>query len=194
MWLRHSNQPFRMWKNRWNLAVMWRKEKKRERNTFADWLHKGALLPFTSSTTVPSDFKFNFSLLPDDIIHEMNEIMLFLIRLGWVGWGGVGVLTTAPPNLFLVKISCVIQGAVPPLCLQHTGSLLISYLSGEAVIIWGWASTMDNYPGRRILTVEKILLSMPEYIKTLAGTYVFLFADFTKAQLWFGPSFNKTIL
>lgn len=29
-------------------------------------------------------------------------------------------------------------------------SLLISELSGNAVIIWGWASTMDNYPGKRI--------------------------------------------
>lgn len=70
-----------------------------------------------------------------------------------------GVLTTASPILFLVKISWVFQGAVPPLCLRHTGSLLISYLSGEAVIIWRWASTMDNYPGKRIQTVEKILLS-----------------------------------
>lgn len=46
------------------------------------------------------------------------------------------VLTTVSQFLFLVKISGVlIQGAVPPLCPQHTGSLLISQLSGEAVII-----------------------------------------------------------
>lgn len=101
--------------------------------------------------------------LPSWWYHTWNEIMLFLIS-----WG---VLTTALPNLS-VKISCVIQGAVPPLCLQHTGSLLISYLSEEAVIIWGWASTVDNYPGKRILTVEKILLSerLPECIKTLASS------------------------
>lgn len=73
--------------------------------------------------------------------------MLFLIS-----WGA---LTTAPPNLWVVKMSCVVQGAVPPLCWQHTGSLLISYLGGEAVIIWERASTMDNYPGRRIPSVEK---------------------------------------
>lgn len=41
------------------------------------------------------------------------------------------------------------QGAVPPLCLQHSCSLLISLLSGDAVIIWGWASTMDNYPEKK---------------------------------------------
>lgn len=53
--------------------------------------------------------------------------MLFLIS-----WGGIN---NSPPNLLVVKISRVIQGAVPPLCWQHTGSLLISYLGGEAVII-----------------------------------------------------------
>lgn len=75
--------------------------------------------------------------------HTWNKIMAFFIRR-------IDIVATAPSFLSLVKISCVIQGAVPVLCLQHTGSLLISYLSGEAVIIWGWASTMHNYPGKRI--------------------------------------------
>lgn len=44
----------------------------------------------------------------------------------------------------------LIQGAVPPLCSPLTGSLFISELSGKALIIWGWASTMDNYPRKMI--------------------------------------------
>lgn len=63
MWLRHSNQPQSV-----KESVGIRGGKK----TFADWLHKGALLPFTSSTTLPSDVIFHFLFLPDDIIHEMK--------------------------------------------------------------------------------------------------------------------------
>lgn len=55
-----------------------------------------------------------------------------------------------PCSILENQLKVLIQWAVSPLCLQHTGSLLISQLSGEAVIIWGWASTMDNYPGKRI--------------------------------------------
>lgn len=106
---------------------------------------------------------FSFSLL-SRWYHTWNEIMLFLISR-------TGVLTADSPFLSLVKISWVIQGAVPPLCLQHTGSLLISYLSGEAVIIWGWASTMDNYPGKRISNCgENTAFSKGAWIHKMTGS------------------------
>lgn len=109
----------------------------------------------------PQTLFFIFS--PSRWYHTWNEIMLFLISRR-------GVLTTASPFLSLVKISWVIQGAVPPLCLRHTGSLLISYLSGEAVIIWGWASTMDNYPGKRISNCgENTAFSKGAWIHKITG-------------------------
>lgn len=156
MWLSHSNEPLSMWKNLWNLA-----SKKKTKKKMLIALTRGHCC---HSLRQPQPYQTLYFIFSSWWYHRLNEIMLFLIN-----WG---VLTTAPPNLFLVKISYVVQGAVLPLCLQHTGSLLISYLSGEAVIIWEWASTMDNYPGRRILTVEKIplLVKLPEYIKTLASS------------------------
>lgn len=151
-------------------------------------IHSWQTLYFTfSSLQIISYVKSNY-VIP----YKQEEVMVLV---------GLGGLTTVSPILSLVKISWLIQGAVPALCSWLTGSLLISYLSGEAVIIWGWASTMDNYPGKGIQTVETMQLSARRSKCTkhwLAISRLPLHLSICpfpqSTHLQFGPTSNSTVL